>query len=291
MKEKYELAYEDYLTGMKQKEIAKKYDTTINTVKSWSRRYEWSKKKKKGAHQNKSVHTKKECKKIAEEIVESSELDEERQLFCIYYLKYHNKVKAYQKVKPNTPYNSACVMASRWSKEPAVIDELNRLKKELYEDALLDPHDIVQKYIDIAFADINDYLEYGREEVPVMGAFGPVIAKNPKTGEDEILKQTINTVRFKESAYADGTILSEVKKGKDGASIKLSDRMKALDWLSKHMNLATEEQRVKIDLIKAQTNKVIKSTASNENEEDETVIIVNDLSSIEETEDEKEEDS
>ena len=83
---------------MKQKEIAKKYGTTINTVKSWSRRYEWSKKKKKGAHQNKSVHTKKECKKIAEEIVETSELDEEHQLFCVYYLKYHNKVKAYLKI-------------------------------------------------------------------------------------------------------------------------------------------------------------------------------------------------
>ncbi len=261
MKEKYELAYEDYLAGMKQKEIAKKYDTTINTVKSWSRRYEWSKKKKNGAHQNKSVHTKKECKKIAEEIVETSELDEERQLFCIYYLKYHNKVKAYQKVKPSTPYNSACVMASRWSKEPAVIEEINRLKKELYEDALLDPHDIVQKYIDIAFADINDYLEYGREEVPV-------IVKNPITGEDEILKQTVNMVKFKESAYVDGTILSEVKKGKDGASIKLSDRMKALDWLSKHMNLATEEQKAKIDLIKAQTKKITIDDEKEEIEDD-----------------------
>ena len=257
MKEKYELAYEDYLAGMKQKEIAKKYDTTINTVKSWSRRYEWSKKKKKGAHQNKSVHTKKECKKIAEEIVETSELDEEHQLFCIYYLKYHNKVKAYQKVKPNTPYNSACVMASRWSKQPAVIEEINRLKKELYEDALLDPHDIVQKYIDIAFADLNDYLEYGQEEVPV-------IIKNPITGEDEVLKQTVNMVKFKESAFADGTILSEVKQGRNGASIKLADRMKALDWLSKHMNLATEEQRAKIDLIKAQTRKI---TIDDEQEE------------------------
>lgn len=287
MKEKYELAYEDYLAGMKQKEIAKKYDTTINTVKSWSRRYEWSKKKKKGAHQNKSVHTKKECKKIAEEIVESSELDEERQLFCIYYLKYHNKVKAYQKVKPKTPYNSACVMASRWSKEPAVIEEINRLKKELYEDALLDSHDIVQKYIDIAFADINDYLEYGREEVPVMGAFGPVIAKNPKTGEDEILKQTINTVRFKESAYVDGTILSEVKKGKDGASIKLSDRMKALDWLSKHMNLATEEQRAKIDLIKAQTRKIAIDDEKEEIEDDGFLDALN-ASAKEDWEDEEE---
>lgn len=255
--EKHELAFEDYKNGMKQKEIAKRYGTTINTVKSWSRRYEWSKKKKKGAHQNKSVHTKKECKKIAEEIVETSELDEEHQLFCIYYLKYHNKVKAYQKVKPNTPYNSACVMASRWSKQPAVIEEINRLKKELYEDALLDPHDIVQKYIDIAFADLNDYLEYGQEEVPV-------IIKNPITGEDEVLKQTVNMVKFKESAFADGTILSEVKQGRNGASIKLADRMKALDWLSKHMNLATEEQRAKIDLIKAQTRKI---TIDDEQEE------------------------
>lgn len=280
MKEKYELAYQDYLDGMKQKEIAKKYDTTINTVKSWSRRYEWSKKKKKGAHQNKSVHTKKECKKIAEEIVESSELDEERQLFCIYYLKYHNKVKAYQKVKPSTPYNSACVMASRWSKEPAVIEEINRLKKELYEDALLDPHDIVQKYIDIAFADINDYLEYGREEVPV-------IVKNPITGEDEILKQTVNMVKFKESAYVDGTILSEVKKGKDGASIKLSDRMKALDWLSKHMNLATEEQRAKIDLIKAQTRKIAIDDEKEEIEDDGFLDALN-ASAKEDWEDEEE---
>lgn len=258
---KHELAFEDYKNGMKQKEIAKKYGTTINTVKSWSRRYEWSKKKKKGAPQNKSVHTKKECKKIAEEIVETSELDEEHQLFCIYYLKYHNKVKAYQKVKPNTPYNSACVMASRWSKQPAVIEEINRLKKELYEDALLDPHDIVQKYIDIAFADLNDYLEYGQEEVPV-------IIKNPDTGEDEVLKRTVNMVKFKESAFADGTILSEVKQGRNGASIKLADRMKALDWLSKHMNLATEEQRAKIDLIKAQTRKIAIDDEKEEIEDD-----------------------
>lgn len=259
--EKHELAFEDYKNGMKQKEIAKKYGTTINTVKSWSRRYEWSKKKKKGAPQNKSVHTKKECKKIAEEIVETSELDEEHQLFCIYYLKYHNKVKAYQKVKPNTPYNSACVMASRWSKQPAVIEEINRLKKELYEDALLDPHDIVQKYIDIAFADLNDYLEYGQEEVPV-------IIKNPDTGEDEVLKRTVNMVKFKESAFADGTILSEVKQGRNGASIKLADRMKALDWLSKHMNLATEEQRAKIDLIKARTRKIAIDDEKEEIEDD-----------------------
>ena len=45
-----ELAYKDYLNGMKYKEIAEKYGVTINTVKSWKTRYKWSKDDKKSVH-------------------------------------------------------------------------------------------------------------------------------------------------------------------------------------------------------------------------------------------------
>lgn len=60
MKEKWELAYEDYQKGLKRKEIAEKYNVSINTVKSWKTRH-WNKmddkkdappKKKKGAPLN-----------------------------------------------------------------------------------------------------------------------------------------------------------------------------------------------------------------------------------------------
>ena len=60
----YILAEQDYVYGMKYKDIAEKYGVTINTVKSWKVRYKWN---KKGVHtksekvctQNeKSVHTK-----------------------------------------------------------------------------------------------------------------------------------------------------------------------------------------------------------------------------------------
>ena len=37
-----EQAHEDYIKGMKYKDIAGKYDVSINTVKSWKRRYEWT---------------------------------------------------------------------------------------------------------------------------------------------------------------------------------------------------------------------------------------------------------
>ncbi len=52
-----EQAREDYLKGMKYKDIAEKYEVSINTVKSWKQRYNWN---RKGVHtKKKSVHTKK----------------------------------------------------------------------------------------------------------------------------------------------------------------------------------------------------------------------------------------
>ena len=42
MKENWELAYEDYLSGMKRKDIAIKYGVSVNTVKSWKTRH-WNK--------------------------------------------------------------------------------------------------------------------------------------------------------------------------------------------------------------------------------------------------------
>ena len=56
----YELAEQDYMAGMKYKEIAEKYGVTLNTVKSWKKRHKWSKDGKKGAHTKpeKSTHTK-----------------------------------------------------------------------------------------------------------------------------------------------------------------------------------------------------------------------------------------
>jgi len=59
-----DLAYKDYLKGMKYREIADKYGVSINTVKSWQKRNNWSRKasalpekgctqNKKGAHKNK----------------------------------------------------------------------------------------------------------------------------------------------------------------------------------------------------------------------------------------------
>lgn len=54
----------DYMSGMKYKEIAEKYGVTINTVKSWKTRYQWSRGGKKGVHtKKKKVCTQKQREK------------------------------------------------------------------------------------------------------------------------------------------------------------------------------------------------------------------------------------
>lgn len=55
-----EKAKQDYMAGMKYKDIAKKHDVSINTVKSWVRRYNWAAEKKKGVHNSrKGAHKRK----------------------------------------------------------------------------------------------------------------------------------------------------------------------------------------------------------------------------------------
>jgi uncharacterized protein YjcR len=57
MADQKDLAYQDYLAGMKYKDIAEKYGVTLNTVKSWKTRYKWS---RDGVHtKSKGVRTKK----------------------------------------------------------------------------------------------------------------------------------------------------------------------------------------------------------------------------------------
>lgn len=57
MADQKEQAKQDYLNGMKYKDIAEKYNVTLNTVKSWKTRYKWD---RKSVHTNdKSMHTKK----------------------------------------------------------------------------------------------------------------------------------------------------------------------------------------------------------------------------------------
>ena len=107
-----------------------------------------------------------------------------------------------------------------------------------------------------------------------MGAFGPVMVRKQRNWKKKkFYEKEVNTVKFKQSEDVDGTLITEVKQGKDGASIKLVDKMKALQWLADHMDIATAEQKAKIEQIRAKTEQI----RNNDNDDGEDgVVIVND---------------
>ena len=152
-------------------------------------------------------------------------------------------------------------------KNPAIRKEIEQLKQNHMNREMLKQEDIFQKYMDIAFADVTDYVSFGRENIQVIGAFGPVMVENKETGEKEVLEKEVNTVKFKQSEDVDGTLITEVKQGQDGVSIKLVDKMKALQWLADHMDIATAEQKAKIEQIRAKTA-IMSGTSEEETEDD-----------------------
>lgn len=244
-----------YLQGQKLVEIASQLNLPEGTVRRWKCTHKWdSERSDKNNERSEKKRTKKKkpSEREVDQVIENTELTDKQRLFCIYYIRCFNATKAYQKAY-QCSYETAAVAGPRMLGNVRVKQEIIYLKQERLNREFLSEADIFQKYMDIAFSDITDYVKFGTEEAPVMSMYGPVQIKDPQTGEKKPLTETVNIIHFRDSSEVDGTIISEVKHGKNGSSIKLADRMKALQWLSDHMDLGTEEQKAKIAQIKAQT--------------------------------------
>jgi phage terminase small subunit len=266
--ERIEQAKAMYLKGMKLVEIASQLDVSEGTVRSWKSRYKWDcnvANKKRNVAKRKREENSKNKKAIAEavdQVIDNPDLTDKQRLFCLHYVRCFNATKAYQKAY-GCSHETALTNGSALLGNTRIKKEILKLKKNRLNREMLDESDIFQKYMDIAFSDITDYVTFGREEVPVMAMYGPVEIEDEETGKKVPLTKRINVVKFKESSEVDGTLITEVKQGRDGASIKLADRMKALDWLAEHMDMATEEQRAKIEVMKSKI----------ENDEDKSIQI------------------
>ncbi len=239
----YEQAEIDYMNGLKYKEIAEKYGVALSTVKSWKTRYGWDRKGKKGTHTKlEKVCVQKEvAKEAVNQVIETEELSDKEQLFCLYYIRCFNATKAYIKAY-GVKYESAAVLGCRLLKQEKIQNTIKELKQNKLNREMLSEEDIFQKYIDIAFADMSDYFEFG-------------------------CSNNVNYGNLKSSDEVDGTLISEIKisSGKThSVSVKLLDRMKALDWLTDHMDMATEEQKARIEVLRAKTNSDEEETAEDD---------------------------
>ena len=241
---KQEMAEKDYLAGMKYKDIAAKYEVSINTVKSWKKRNGWVR----GAPKKKSVHPK--TKKVApkkeipavKELVEDTDLTDKQKTFCMYYLQRYNATWAYQKAYDST-YETAMTSGSRLLRNDKVKSYLSKLKTQQAQDLYLTANDILLRYVHQATSNVNDVLSFRTEKhlayYKIRDANGPYEDGggkfryepkiNPETGEQDFYYEHI--VELKDSKDIDTSTIKSIRIDKGEPVVEMEDKQKAMQIL------------------------------------------------------------
>lgn len=258
------------------KDIAAQLDVKDTQVRKWKSQDKWDEELKGNVTNRKRNVTKKskgidgqlKTELLPEEIetLNNEELTEKQRLFCLYYVRWFNATKAYQKAY-GCDYTTAMVNGCKLLSNPKIQTHIQSIKDAKIKQSMYTIEDYFQKMMDIAYSDVTDYLEFGQEETLVMSMYGPIKIEN-SNGDKELLKEKKNFVRLRESCEVDGTLIQEVKQGKEGVSVKLISKEFALKWLDKHYSDATDMQKAQLDKLRAQTKKLKAETQEDEEIED-----------------------
>jgi len=283
-REKAKEIYIEHKGNITNREIANMINEDEKKIAVWKKRYKWDDnenvvQQKKNVVQQTKSNNKKSTKKDTtdkisievKEVMANEELNEKQKLFCIYYAKSFNATKAYMKAY-DCCYNTGATEGNKNLKKPHIKAQIERLTELVFDKAALTKA-LIQKYIDIAFADITEYVTFGQEEYEVKDENGKALIDE----EGNIVTRKYSYVKPNESIKVDGSLISEVSQGKDGIKIKLADKMKAMDFLNKHCNLLNDEEKTKLDLeykrlqnekLQAETNKITGADVEIEDTED-----------------------
>ena len=237
----YELAEKDYQAGMKYKDIASKYNVTLNTVKSWKTRYKWKKdaEEKESAEkvctQNKSMHTleKGAENKISNEDKDFEYVDEEDGLtdrqrnFCYCYYENFNATQA--AIKAGYSEKTAAEQGCRLLKNVKVKEFLEKLREVYRTEFLLTQERVMNRHVQIALSDMRDFIT---EDGKLRSNYDGTLVK----------KLTIRS-----STYSDGEVVKEDR----AVTIELEDRKPSLNLITKKLNLDPDtniaKQRLEIE--------------------------------------------
>lgn len=229
------------------KDLEKKYGVKAATIRSRKSREGWIKggvaTKYKSTLPVATEPIEDATKYIVDETsLEDSGLNDKQQLFCAYYIESFNATQAYQKAY-GAKRSVAMANGSRLLNNAKVRSVIRRLKKERASAALLSADDILQMYIDIAFADITDVIDFQQVETTIT----EVEETEDKDGKRKVIKREVPYTYTKfVMHYAEdinGRIVTELARGKDGMfKVKLADKMRALEWLSDYMDIKGDRQ-------------------------------------------------
>ena len=162
---------------------------------------------------------------VQKDTLQNDGLTPEQQMFCIYYSRTFNATQSYQKAY-GCSYENAMVEGSKSLRKPKVRKEIERLKEIKRQRIIAGEEDIVELQMRIAFADIGNYMSFGQKEI------------TDSETEDTYMISTVDLKNLKIQTQ----LIQEVKREKRGISVKLADKQKAIDWLTKYFLMHPDDK-------------------------------------------------
>lgn len=160
-------------------------------------------------------YTEEELLKMSHEKV-TKNLGERRQRFCEYYVGSHNAKTA--AIKAGYDPESAGRMAVIIKSNESIRTYIAWLKVRILNRCMLKGEELIEAWTRIAFADITDFVDI----FP-------------------------HSIRLKPSEQIDGQLVKSIKSGRDGVSIELYDKLKAMDALQKYADFMPKDYKQKIE--------------------------------------------
>lgn len=142
-------------------------------------------------------------------------LTEKQIKFCEVYVLNYNISIALRKAGYESETSGA---AYRIRQKPGCKRYIQWLKARMLHDTLVTGADIINQWIKIAFADMTDFVDVNR--------FG---------------------IALKPVREMDGQLVKSIKSGRDGISIELYDKLKALDSLAKYTDDMPKDYKQRIE--------------------------------------------
>jgi phage terminase small subunit len=162
-------------------------------------------------------------------------ITDKQKRFCEEYMVDLNGTQA--AIRAGYSKKTANEQAAQLLAKLSIRQYVNELQKELSESTKISAEMVINELAKVGFSNISNYIK--------------VIDKEIELGEDEAGTMKTATVRDIEIFKTDDVglekmaVVSEIRRTKDGVSIKLHDKVKALEDLGKHLGVFEKDNKQK----------------------------------------------
>ncbi|MBU7568221.1 terminase small subunit [Weissella hellenica] len=240
-----EQAKQDYLAGMKIKDIAQNIGKSASTIRSWKSRYKWdgasdkvaktatksvATKRNKSATQHKNGATSQKADQVIDALSDS-DLTDKQKAFVIEYVRLFNATQAYINIY-DVDYKTANKLAARLMVNDGIKSAIETLRKARLHDLGANRQDILTDLMKQSFSDIGSYLDFGEHDEYAQDAMGePIVDING----NRVIKH-MSWVQLKDRVMVDTSLIKKVSIGRDGVVFDLYDKQVAQARLLAELN-------------------------------------------------------